>query len=344
MSEPPMPSRGPSWFLMISMLTLFAAGAAVGYQWIGSAAAESAPDAAVQPAVASATQPVSQGSSTKPKLAGGQPASTGAKTGAKAEPVGGAAAAGNGGDGKAGDAHPAWVEQETQAAKLLQQAEALFADKRWPEAKALYTKFATAFAKTKIFEQNAELVKNRLAAVGDQLDPRPRPGAIGWYFQGQTFEAGDLLMERIDPTIDFGWGDGAPAPAVPDDHFCVRWVGWLRVAKAGHYTIATVTDDGVRLELDGKKIIDQWVDQGDTRVATELDLKAGDHPFQMDYYEDAGGATARLFWALKDQFAERPVPAEAFWHDPRMVKHLLLHPAERSPTLPTNPDPDDDQF
>jgi hypothetical protein len=31
----------------------------------------------------------------------------------------------------------------------------------------------------------------------------------------------------VDPTIDFDWAEGAPDPAVPKDHFSIRWNGML---------------------------------------------------------------------------------------------------------------------
>ncbi len=167
---------------------------------------------------------------------------------------------------------------------------------------------------------------------------KPKPGLIAWFCDGKDFTPKDLLLERIDPNINYAWGGDNPAPEVPGENFYARWHGLLRVKKAGHYTIATVTDDGVRLRLDGKQIIDQWVDQGDTRVAAEVDLTEGDHPIEMDYYQGGGGSTAKLLWALKGGFDERIIPGTALWHLPEDMLHPVLKAHTAELTHPDFPD------
>lgn len=118
------------------------------------------------------------------------------------------------------------------------------------------------------------------------------------FFEGRDFTK--LLTTRTDPTIDFAWEDNAdvPDPAVPHDNFCVRWSGQVMPTVSDTWTFTTITDDGVRLWIDGKPVIDQWVDQGATEVNGNIVLEAGKrYDIRMEYYQGGSAAVARLMWS-----------------------------------------------
>ncbi len=125
----------------------------------------------------------------------------------------------------------------------------------------------------------------------------PEAGAKGEYFTGMV-PGGAPALTRIDRTIDFNWGNpGGPGDPIPVDQFSARWTADLEVAVEDTYTFTTNTDDGVRLWLNGVQIIDQWVDQAPTDArSAPIALKPGIYSLQMDYYENSGGAVARLYW------------------------------------------------
>lgn len=77
------------------------------------------------------------------------------------------------------------------------------------------------------------------------------------YFNNTTLE-GNPVVTRIDESIDFEWGEGVPHPFINPDHFSVRWTGKLKSPKTGKYKIGLTVDDGVRLYIDNKLIIDEW--------------------------------------------------------------------------------------
>jgi len=127
------------------------------------------------------------------------------------------------------------------------------------------------------------------------------PGARAQYYKGMNFEA--LVLTRTDPQIDFDWLEGEPDPAVGIDNFSVYWVAELVPAFSDTYTLSTETDDGVQVWLDGELIIDSWIDQGATWNESEpVDLVAGEsYLLEMAYYENTGGAVARLHWESPTQ-------------------------------------------
>jgi hypothetical protein len=104
--------------------------------------------------------------------------------------------------------------------------------------------------------------------------------------------------DRIDGTVDFDWGTGSPVTGIGADTFSVRWVGTVHPPTSGTYTFYTESDDGVRLWVDGKLLVDNWTDHSRTENAGTITLTAGvDHPIRMEFYENTGEAVARLLWS-----------------------------------------------
>ena len=118
---------------------------------------------------------------------------------------------------------------------------------------------------------------------------------IGAYYNNITLSGVPTQM-RLDPKINFNWGTGSPdAATIGRNHFSARWTMDTSL-NAGQYQFTVTADDGVRLYLDGKLIIDQWKDQAATTYTSIKMIGAGPHTITMEYYENAGVATAQLAW------------------------------------------------
>ena len=70
------------------------------------------------------------------------------------------------------------------------------------------------------------------------------------------------MLTRTDATVDFDWGRGSPGSQVNSNYFSVKWTGQVKAPVSGTYTFTVTGDDGVRLFLNGVKVIDAWRDQG----------------------------------------------------------------------------------
>ena len=92
--------------------------------------------------------------------------------------------------------------------------------------------------------------------------------------------------------------------------FSIRWTGTVTPKYSETYTFTTRSDDGVRLFVNGKQVIDNWTDHGATDDTATVALKAGEPcTLKMEYYNGAGGGEIHLFW----QSASQPrtlVPAD----------------------------------
>jgi hypothetical protein len=141
--------------------------------------------------------------------------------------------------------------------------------------------------------------------VDNQSDP-PAGTWRGEYYTNQNL-TGTPAIVRGDPVVDFEWGLGSPVSGFPSNHFSVRWSRAVTL-DAGTYRFSTSTDDGVRLSVDGQLLIDKWISQGLTTYDSDIELTAGDHTVVMEYFEEGGGAVARLDYALLEQASGGRLP------------------------------------
>jgi PA14 domain len=150
-------------------------------------------------------------------------------------------------------------------------------------------------------------------ALPETGPPADGPGPMGTglrgdYFDGTNLEAGDtgvLEMSRLDATIDFDWGYGRPHADLDDDWFSVRWTGQVMPLFSEVYTFSTLTDDGSRLWVDGKLLIDRWVDQESTTHSGTIELTAyRKYDVRLEYYDAIEHAVARLSWSSRSQRLE----------------------------------------
>jgi glucose/arabinose dehydrogenase len=128
-------------------------------------------------------------------------------------------------------------------------------------------------------------------------------GLRGQYFDNANFTKPKLT--RTDTNINFNWGRGAPA-AVEADTFSVRWTGKIQPRYSEQYRFSTRANDGVRLWVNGKKLIDRWQSRPTARTnAGTIQLEAGKlYNLKLEYYENKGNAMVKLFWSSPQQTRE----------------------------------------
>jgi hypothetical protein len=77
-------------------------------------------------------------------------------------------------------------------------------------------------------------------------------------------------------------------------YFSARWTGTFHFAS-GRYTLNTFSDDGVRVYVDGRRVINSWQPMRGYRSAT-LNLSEGTHTVRVEYFERTGRAGIRFWW------------------------------------------------
>ena len=135
--------------------------------------------------------------------------------------------------------------------------------------------------------------------------PTPVPAITGWrgeYYANRQL-TGDPVLTRDDTAVSFDWGTAAPASGVPADGFSVRWTRTLSF-EGGTYRFYARSDDGVRVWLDGERIVDEWHDATGSTYTAERPLSAGSHTLRVEYYESGGTANVRLWWERAGDFPQ----------------------------------------
>jgi len=124
-----------------------------------------------------------------------------------------------------------------------------------------------------------------------------------------------LVLTRTDNTVNFNWGSAAPATGVTANNFSVRWTGQVQAPVSGTYRFSTVSDDGVRLWVNGTQVINNWTDHGSTtNTSAAITLTAGvKYTITMEFYERGGDAVAKLQWSYPGQ-STQIIPQSRLFH------------------------------
>jgi beta-glucosidase len=156
-------------------------------------------------------------------------------------------------------------------------------------------------AKTKIFHDNM----NGLVSLAPEIAPVPalnleydgKHGLQAEYYNNTNFE-GEPAVVKMDTMINFFWYANSPAKGVSPKNMSVRWTGKIIASVSDEYNIGFTGDDGYKVWLDGKLVLDEWRQQGAYTKSTTLKLNAGEkHDIKIEFYQMEGPAVAALKWA-----------------------------------------------
>jgi len=166
-----------------------------------------------------------------------------------------------------------------------------------------------------------------LTTVTTLADNALQPGLVGRYYQMPgtlddfpKLPAGQKpAVERVDKEINFASTLEAFPGTKLVDNFYVNWTGVIRIPKDGTYTFYLESDDGSRLFLDGKRVVDNGGPHEMTELSGRAELKTGDHEIKVEFFDGEEEAGCILSWETAGQ-AKAVVPAT-----------VLFHPATGSP-------------
>lgn len=131
--------------------------------------------------------------------------------------------------------------------------------------------------------------------------PDGKPGLRAEYFANENL-AGPPAVTRVDSAINFVWSGHAPAGRIPLENFSARWTGTIEVPSniTNAVLLSTIEDDGVRVWLDGKLVIDAWGPHDSSTSIASLPLSGGTrHSLRIEYQQLTGNAVLKLFASLE---------------------------------------------
>src|SRR5207247_4751581 len=124
--------------------------------------------------------------------------------------------------------------------------------------------------------------------------PEWEPGLLGEYFDlGVALEYFPSVVNlkpvltRVDRTVNFPQEYAFTDTGLQDD-FYIRWSGKIRIGKPGRYTFSILADDGGRVFIDDRKIVDNQL-KWDVEAFDDVQLSSGDHDLTIEFFQKKFG-------------------------------------------------------
>lgn len=180
------------------------------------------------------------------------------------------------------------------------------------------------------------LLSDYLSLVGE--------GVSAAYYAGLE-PLGAPVLVRTEPTVDFDWGSGTPAPELNPAEFSAAFTARLYIPESGDYTFQLRTDGGVRLWLSevpvdpnaDAPLLDEWTNA----LPKELEVPAyavatpgRAYYLRVHYRSSSSRSFLRLSWK-GPSFERRVVPSKLLFSGGELAlekiadSHLRLHKAAR---------------
>ena len=144
-------------------------------------------------------------------------------------------------------------------------------------------------------------------------NPNTGTGLSGQYFNNKTL-SGTPVLQRTE-AVNFGWSTNSPGPGVNKDSFSVRWTGKVEATATANFQFQTASNDGVRLWINGVLVVNNWTNHATVNNTTGIIAltKNQRYVITMEFYDNTGGAVARLRWKKTGQASFSAVPASRLY-------------------------------
>jgi beta-glucosidase len=114
-----------------------------------------------------------------------------------------------------------------------------------------------------------------------------------------TSLSGNPVVTKVVEGINENWDYANPVDGLPADYFSVRWSGYITPPVSGQYVLTVTGDDGYRLLIEGKKVIENWDIHAPESMNVTIKMEAGKkYALVLEYFEATGGASIQLAWRI----------------------------------------------
>jgi mono/diheme cytochrome c family protein len=177
-----------------------------------------------------------------------------------------------------------------------------------PSLRAFLARAARRFAES--FATGCVLLSLSVTARGNDSGSL-QPGLEALFTHGETAPPDATLL----PNLRLYVADGhSPTPFLPAGRFTTVWRGLLRIDLRGDYAFQAELRGDLKLELNGRVLLDAHGDGATTPPSEFTRLTKGDNTLVATYRSPASGdAWLRLRWIPKGALPS-PIPSSAFFH------------------------------
>ena len=152
-------------------------------------------------------------------------------------------------------------------------------------------------------------------------------------------------MTRTDANINYYWNFEAPAKGVDPLSFSIRWTGKLLAPETGKYVFSTIVDDGIRLWVDNRQLINAWDMHDKERFSNEITLQKGQsYDIKVEYFNGMREGVIKLQWQKPSDAPlfggmmgnnEKPIPNQYFTEPPVAISNNTVKPAPKKVEKPS---------
>jgi beta-glucosidase len=142
------------------------------------------------------------------------------------------------------------------------------------------------------------LVTHNLLYTGE----REKNGLYASYYDNKDL-TGEPMFIRHDKNFDFDWIKNPPKELKTKRNFSVRWKGLIAVPETGKYLFSITGDDGFRLFIDNKLVIDAWHSQPLTTKQNEFEMIGNRrYDIRLEYFQDGEDASLKFEYAMASDY------------------------------------------
>ncbi len=125
------------------------------------------------------------------------------------------------------------------------------------------------------------------------------PGLKAEYFNNSNID-GEPFFSRIDKLAHQNLIWGAYIPELKEGmDFSIRWTGEITVPVTGDYNFIVVGDDGYRLSIDDRSVVEDWTDHNFTRRSNYIHLEEGrSYDFKLEFFQSSGWPYLEVIYEL----------------------------------------------
>ena len=155
--------------------------------------------------------------------------------------------------------------------------------------------FDVEYIRWKTFSVNLQPIDSKYLSN----DHSKENGLYAEYYDDKFLEGEP--QTRIDNVVDFEPINQAPDPFTSARHISMRWTGYITPSVSGLFKIGVNSDDGIRLWLNNKLVIDSWYNRGATTDQIEIEMNANEKcAIKLEYFDNGGDAICQLLWEVPD--------------------------------------------
>ncbi|QMW05616.1 OmpA family protein [Spirosoma foliorum] len=170
-------------------------------------------------------------------------------------------------------------------------------------------------------------------------------GLRGDYYIGTNFE--QKAFSRIDPAISFNWDRRSPGKGLSRSYYSIRWTGKLLAPATGEYLFFAKVNDGIRVWVSSKKVLDSWQLNSYKHYSGTIVLEAGHYyDLRVDYFNAIEWGEIELYWkppptanSALNPFAEsgEPITAQYFFEKAPLVPKPISPAVTKLSTVVATP-------